>query len=314
MKKILSSLVLASAVMVGLFSSCVPEDIETTFETKPATATITVTVLEGETLSDITASSTITAASSLLGANVVVNGNQVVLTGNKPIVAQTINVTATASIEGVSKSSPTASVAILPCRAGGVSTYAVTLIITPAGHSYSYEWTKREDKGTTPAQFIPKGKSIDIDGHNWSSNESQYLLHTSVKYDDYHGIEGGSHSVVAGTTKEDASNVKMFADGLAKKNVYRVPSYIEIGISAFSIYTVFADHVRYTDFYDILRENDETHVKTKVGEVQVNSVATVAWYEEKALPGHEGHYEEGHGHSDVHGYSSNAGGGIFFAE
>ncbi|MBQ0025365.1 MAG: DUF3869 domain-containing protein [Bacteroidales bacterium] len=313
MKKIFSSLVLAFAVLAGLFSSCNPEEIETTFEANPATATITVTVLEGETLVDITSSSTINAASNLLGADLKVNGNKIILTGNKAIVAQKITVNASATVEGAVKSAPAAEVSITPVLAGGISTYAVTMIILPADHDYSYKFIKSEVVDEELGQFTPKGTGHDHEGQIWAYNESEFVLDAVVKYDDIHGIEGSTYSFVGIPTLEAQDAVKAFAAGLGKENLYNVPSYIEFKVSAFSMYTVYGLHIWEDDYYDVIRKNAETSVETKVGEIIVTRVSTNAWKAEKALPGHEGHYHPGHGHQDVHGYSSNAGGGIFFA-
>ena len=51
-----------------------------------------------------------------------------------------------------------------------------------------------------------------------------------------------------------------------------------------------------------------------IGEITVHSVEYDSIQaEEAAIPGHEGHYHQGHGHEHGHG-AENAGGGIIWAD
>lgn len=316
MKKFFSCLAIASLAFVGVLSSCQPEEIETTINPNSAEAFISVTVFNAFTAEDITAFSSITAASNLLGADVKVNNSQVVLTGNKEIVEQTITITASTTWAGETYSSSPVAVKINPLPAGGKAYYAATLIIgVPT--EYSYREIKRELSEEVPGEFKPThSESIAHDGHVYARNDTEYLLKTDVKFPRKDGTMNIIKPVeyAPDATEEEKTMVDTYAQLLDIPVIEETEETLPLTISAFSMYSVYAYHNYYTVQYGIYHKTVATGEDKLIGKINRKEITTSAYYEEKALPGHEAQYHYGHGHEDIHGYSSLAGGGIIWSD
>ena len=165
-------------------------------------------------------------------------------------------------------------------------------------HDYSHELTHDYGHSHVPG--------------NWLYNETEFILETTVEYDKMFGTQ--KHDVDCGKaeTSADLAMVLYFAEALQTPWVCE-KDILNVRVSAYARYSAFGTKITTTLVYDVLRvESDKDDVV--VGTITLTNIATKAEYCEAAIPGHEGHYHFGHGHDDIHGYSSNAGGGIIFAE
>ena len=324
MKKFFKSLAIASIAMVGmLVSSCQVDDIVTAFEPNAATATILVRVYDQATGYDVTAASQITTSSS---------GNQVLedkgydeskeahvfeLKGNKALSAQTVTVSATYKDDTATDQVDVR--AILP---GGHAKYMSYVFVaehpgpTPEV-SYSMEFLGREEVETVVGTFSPRNhEGHSHDGSVWAYNETEFMLNVKFNWSSQYGVV----EVAPMFTPDMKDDEQIIVQGFLST----IPTYyeefdeeIEFPISAFSMYTLIGSKTLSVKNYEVVRY--ETVGETVLPPV---TIATVAVYDvmtqvepqEAAIPGHEGHYHYGHGHDDVHGYSSNAGGGIVWGD
>ena len=148
----------------------------------------------------------------------------------------------------------------------------------------------------------------------WLYNETEFILETTIDYTDIRGIVKREITYAAYATDDDKSKVNQLAAPYAENSI-ETPKILNVKVSAFAMYSAYATKITTIDTYDVTRVvNGDTVNAVSVGTVKVHTVATTAEYCEAAMPGHEGHYVHGHGHADEHGYSSNAGGGIVWAE
>lgn len=165
-------------------------------------------------------------------------------------------------------------------------------------HDYSHEYT--HDYGHS-----------HVSGY-WMYNETEFILNTYVRYDKQFGTKGQECDMSEAHTPADVAMVLYYAEALQTPWTFE-EEILDVTVSAFARYSAFGTKITTTLVYDVMRVEDGKD-DVVVGTITLTNVATQAEYCEAAMPGHEGHYHYGHGHDDIHGYSSNAGGGIIFAE
>lgn len=146
---------------------------------------------------------------------------------------------------------------------------------------------------------------------NWLYNETEFILETTVEYDKMFGTKGVAYDLSKAETSADKAVVKYYGEALKTPWVV-TKEILDIKVSAFARYSAFGTKITTTLVYDVKR--DVAGDDVVVGTITLTNIATQAEYVEASIPGHEGHYHYGHGHADEHGYSSNAGGGILWAE
>lgn len=322
MKTFFKSLAFASAALAGfLMTSCNPEEINTTFEPTAAEATITVTVLDAVTGDDVTSSSTIAASSTSSNA-ISVSGNVVTITGNKKIEKQVVTITATNA--GVT--STPASVPVNSLLEGGQAEYVALCLVGSPVVADSYTCEKEGEPVESvvkTSQFNPthvQGHSHDYShattGHGegmgvWAYNESEFVLESTITYPSYKGIEVRNIKFEDACVETEKAIVTTLAEPY-NEGIDETEKKLDIKVSAWAMYSAWGTVCESSQKYVVKRITDGKEVA--IATFDVVSTSTSAEYVEAAMPGHDGHYTHGHGHSDVHGASNNAGGGIVWAD
>lgn len=293
MKTIFSKLALASIAMVGLFSSCVVDDIQTTFDLNPAECTINTHVVYALTGEDITAQTTITpGASYKLTAN-----------SHKGIDPQAVTINA--QFKNLTPQSQTVNVAAL--AAGAVATYDVYFFFGSEG---DLEWicNKVGSDDTTDIDFLTNSHFAHADGEEgWLYNDTEFIYDATVQYQ---MVKGGK---VTFWEPEDNDHVIALKDGI-EAGAPEVKTIEEetFQVSAWAMYSAWVEHTTSIDNYEVIEKNTVMGTEKKIGSFDFQYVSSCVFdHAEKENPGHAGHYVPGHGHG--HG-SENAGGGIIWAD
>ena len=316
MKKVLSS-VIACVAMIGLLSSCVEEQIKTTFEVDAAEATITVTVVNLGTSADVTSEATITTSAGS------VSGNQIIIVGNNSISQTTVNVTASYVAPSGETYKATEPVTVNALRAGGEAYYSV--IINVGEYTPIDEYTiKTVDVIDIPAidDVVYFDKAVIKEGEkHWAHNESEYLLRGTVTYQIKYGKEVIEDGYRAQGWEEKVD--KMVEDFEESISVTTETKTKEITVSAWSYYTAWVTLTTTTwmkEFYAVDKMGNET----LIGDTRYFDYTSEFGQDEMASPSHASHYVAGHGvdddpHGHGHGHSSghggdNAGGGIVLGD
>lgn len=296
-----------------------PEPVKT-----PAVAKIHVTVVDGTLQKDVTKESTIDA--EFVGEepkeSLKKEGNVIIVTAGESLELKNVDILIKATykefegetyveitevLEGV-EADYTATIIIknpakyIPVKVSDevVDVKVGTLISTHGLHTYTHDYSH-----ATTGHGHGTGE--------WLYNESEFILETTIDYENEYGTIGASTEFAPGHTAADMKMVMYYEEALYGKKAVKEPAQLQITVSAFAMYSAFCTKTYTTTTYDIIRrESGKDDVLA--GTVKVLTVSTQAEYCEAAIPGHEGHYVHGHGHDDIHGYSSNAGGGIIFAE
>lgn len=309
MKKLLSS-VLACVAILGL-SSCVQEDIETTFEVGSAKAIINVGVLDLGSESDVTAQSTITSPYG--------NGNVITITGNKNIPATNVTITAKYVAPSGKAYTSTYTLPINALRAGGTATYMVVIPvgeITPLG-DYTFKFSDPYQEETyKDTSWLDKVQHniVHYDGQRWVENASEFILRGTVDWKSKNGLEIIADHCACDTFEEKFDTV---LDVISKISpVTETDEVKDIEVSAWAAYTAYQVVFTEEKTFDFIAVDIEGY-ETLVGTFTTWSYSTECSYEEWASPNHASHYNYGHGVDDPaisHGGAHNAGGGIVIAD
>ena len=280
----------AVVALVGslLFTSCEKEDLNATFTTEPAKATINVNVVEfpsGAAVSGVTISADKGEVSGMVvtlkaGAD-----------GSIPAQDVAISATAPAGYEAIQS----VTVHVNAVKAGGVATYNATLVavktVTPEEPDQIVIEGVREVGAPRVSELL--NPTHNHAGKSWWENANDYILITKVSYKLYNQQEA------AGEVKD--VDVTEFIKSLNYNDTK--DSVLEMKISAWSIYRAWFEVYPVTTTYTISYKNS----KEVLGTIKADALnGTAAQYEEMAHPSHAHAYQHGHGH----GASENAGGGI----
>ena len=280
----------AVVALVGslLFTSCEKEDLNATFTTEPAKATINVNVVEfpsGAAVSGVTISADKGEVSGMVvtlkaGAD-----------GSIPAQDVAISATAPAGYEAIQS----VTVHVNAVKAGGVATYNATLVavktVTPEEPVQIVIEGVREVGAPRVSELL--NPTHNHAGKSWWENANDYILITKVSYKLYNQQEA------AGEVKD--VDVTEFIKSLNYNDTK--DSVLEMKISAWSIYRAWFEVYPVTTTYTISYKNS----KEVLGTIKADALnGTAAQYEEMAHPSHAHAYQHGHGH----GASENAGGGI----
>lgn len=310
-----------------------PEPVE-----NPAELLIHVTVIDDRTGEDVTDKSIILAMSDSPSFGGCSTGAGLVTIIHKPgqKTFEAMDITLTADYEEYSDEMTLSFPAIAVNEV--VETYVTFHLATPEDPeiSYNYEFQGFGEPITVVGYFNPThfaGHAHDyshaVVGHghgegNWAYNESEFILTGEVEYTNEYGTFGENpayapyNAVLQYTTEctepeqETANN---FFSLLAADTYVSEPAVLEIKVSAWAMFTVYATKTYVPAYYTIVRAEKGKALVT-IANATVYSVTTNAEYCEAAVPGHDGHYSPGHGHdSHDHGHgSNNAGGGIIWAD
>ena len=293
MKKFFSLLALAGALV-----ACTPEEIPTYFEVKNAKAEINVEVIELYTAQPI--SSAITASAGT------VSGNVVTLEGSPRLSAQ--DVTVSTVYDGKTYSQV---VKVSDLLAGGEAKYSVRLVVGAVPGEYEFDKDVTKLVTTVEIGYLDYTHgSHSHNGEPWAYNMSEFILDMECPYEIVSGQEVTDVKYLSEDTMFKA-NVDKFADALDGV-IETVKDKYEFKVSAWAMYKVSQTRS--------ISDRTETVYAIKgneaiaIGEITVHSVEYDSIQaEEAAIPGHEGHYHQGHGHEHGHG-AENAGGGIIWAD
>ena len=293
MKKFFSLLALAGALV-----ACTPEEIPTYFEVKNAKAEINVEVIELYTAQPI--SSAITASAGT------VSGSVVTLEGSPRLSAQ--DVTVSTVYDGKTYSQV---VKVSDLLAGGEAKYSVRLVVGAVPGEYEFDTDVTKLVTTVEIGYLDYTHgSHSHNGEPWAYNMSEFILDMECPYEIVSGQEVTDVKYLSEDTMFKA-NVDKFADALDGV-IETVKDKYEFKVSAWAMYKVSQTRS--------ISDRTETVYAIKgneaiaIGEITVDSVEYDSIQaEEAAIPGHEGHYHQGHGHEHGHG-AENAGGGIIWAD
>ena len=293
MKKFFSLLALAGALV-----ACTPEEIPTYFEVKNAKAEINVEVIELYTAQPI--SSAITASAGT------VSGSVVTLEGSPRLSAQ--DVTVSTVYDGKTYSQV---VKVSDLLAGGEAKYSVRLVVGAVPGEYEFDTDVTKLVTTVEIGYLDYTHgSHSHNGEPWAYNMSEFILDMECPYEIVSGQEVTDVKYLSEDTMFKA-NVDKFADALDGV-IETVKDKYEFKVSAWAMYKVSQTRS--------ISDRTETVYAIKgneaiaIGEITVHSVEYDSIQaEEAAIPGHEGHYHQGHGHEHGH-CAENAGGGIIWAD
>lgn len=296
-----------------------PEPVKT-----PAVAKIHVTVVDGTLQKDVTDGSEIKA--EFIGESpkesLKTVGNVVTVTAGESLELKNVGVLITAKYQEFEGETEFEITEVLE---GVVADYTATIIIKNPAKYFPEKVSEEVTKVDVGTFFSTHGLhtythdySHATTGHGhgtgeWLYNESEFILNTTVDFENEYGTIGTSTKFASGCTATDMKMVVYYGEALYGKQAVKEPAQLKIKVSAFAMYSAFCTKTHTSTTYNIIRR-EEGKDDVLVGTVKVLTIATQAEYCEAAIPGHDGHYHYGHGHDDVHGYSSNAGGGIIFAE
>lgn len=287
-----------------------------------AVATIIVNAYDCTLAKDVTAEANIRATlpAGSKATVTVVDHNKVVITGEAGQIIDAQEISVVATYGQVSKEK----LIVLPEIACGVEVeQAVTIEFNPLP-AYYLEFEKEVtsvEVGTFYSTHNQHTYTHDYThdyGHGhvsgeWMYNETEFILETTVSYTDEFGTVETVVKYAEGASAADKAKVDYIAAGYPV-TVQSVPATLNITVSAFAMYSAFGTKTTTETTYAVIR-SEEDKDPVIVGYITVVSVSTNAEYCEAAIPGHEGHYTHGHGNThDIHGYSSNAGGGIIFGD
>jgi len=314
MTNVCGKLIIASVALAGLFSSCVEEGTNTSFEVGEAVANITITVVEKGTGNDITSASTL---SYTKGAYTIEQGaaaNKFILKGNKAIEATAVAFQASWKDKYNDTYTGSCIVSIPSILAGGKGDFVGTIIIegkTEPASDFDYSFEQTIGETTTAVGYLEK-TAHDYMDKKWVANDSQYLLEGTADYTNVTGTYALLTFYVPTADADDKAYVDSFKAGIPELPE-QTPAKFDFKVSAYAYYNVFVTYVTTSAMYTCFKTNKYTKVKTEIGYVLLGTTGTTVQYEEVAMPQHAGHYIYGHGH-DTHGQGGNAGGGIIVAE
>lgn len=279
LKGLAAKLALAVVAFGAVLTSCTKEEFNVEYKPNNAQIVFNVTVIDAATNAVVT-------GATLSGADAIV--------GNPDIAAGSTTITATAN--GVSGST-TINYPAVP--AGNVATFSAIVMLSP---EFELETVEVE----ILSEEIIEGEGEqghEFDGYLWNQNASDYFVKFTPSWSLEREGEIADVKILVGSVAlgeyiaalED--NLTLTHDG----------SY-ETWISAWAIYRGQLTVTTAKQYVSILsKATDEVVAGLEV----INPLYKVEYETiEKAIPGHEGHYHAGHGH----GESSNAGGGISWAE
>ncbi|GAB6869389.1 DUF3869 domain-containing protein [Bacteroides rodentium] len=284
----------AVVALVGslLFTSCEKEDLNATFTTEPAKATINVNVVEfpsGTALSGV----------AIAADKGEVSGMTVTLKAgaDNSIAAQDVVISATAPAGYEAIQSVTVHVNAL--KAGGVATYNATLVAvkTATPEDPDQVVITSEVKNSVVIKEMENFTHTHA-GYNWLENANDYMLVTKIHYKSYNEQTAAPEGEVKDV------DVTGFVEGLKYNNT--TPAELEIKISAWSIYRAWSEAYQTNTTYTISYKNSGE----VLGVIKAEGLnGGGAQYEEMAHPSHSHAYQHGHGHG-----AENAGGGIIIAD
>lgn len=317
MKKVFAFLAVAAALV-----ACKPENLDTTFEVKPAVATIEVKCVD--VVSGEVKTPTLTSTAG------VVSGSTVTITGNPTIAEQ--DVTVTAAYEGKTYSS---TVKVDALRANGKGYYTTLILLgTSYAKDFEYELVAGEwEKGQSKvfSNFTPYNHAAHVqhsythDGHvfdSWARNDSEWMLEAKFDYPVLLSLH--SYTMIP-VTKDAADHVNIISSYEKAfklipwdKLSYEGTDVFETKISAYCLYLGYVYRRIDRLPYDlVVTSKKDSSLKATIATfyVTANHTSDVNILEIADPAGH-GHYVPGHGHVDAHGHGldNNAGGGIVFAD
>lgn len=279
LKGLAAKLALAVVALGAVLTSCTKEEFNIEFKPNNAQIVFNVTVIDAATNSVVTGAA--------------LSGNDAIV-GNPGIAAGTATITA--SYNGVSGST-TINYPAVP--AGSVATYSTIIML-------SAEFEMENLGEEIIKQEILEGEGEhghDFDGHLWNQNASDYYVKFTPSWSLEREMEITDSEIFVGSVAL-TDFIGAIEDNLT---VTHDGSY-ETWISAWAIYRaqLTITHAKYAIAITSKATGE------LVGGLEITNPLYKVEYTtiEKAIPGHEGHYHYGHGHGD----SSNAGGGITWAE
>ena len=287
----------------------------------PAVAKINVTSFDA-LLGEVVTAQINAQLSQGSDATAVVIDSLVTITGGSKTIIEAQDVIISATYQNVTKSD---TLAISAVEEAAVAEYAVNFVFNKAEYFINQvgEPLEEIEVGTFTSNHGSHTYTHDYShaslghGHGtgeWLYNETEFKLETTIDYLEVTGIVKREIIYADGINAQDKINVDELAIPYAENKV-ETPMQLNVEVSAFAMYSAYATKVTKIYTYEVTRVlNGETDKAVVVGTIKVYTVATSAEYCEAAMPGHAGHYAHGHGHADEHGYSSNAGGGIIWAE
>lgn len=277
----------AVVALVGslLFTSCEKEDLNATFTTEPAKATINVNVVEypaGTAVSGVTISAD---KGEVSGMVVTLKAG-----ADNSIAAQDVVISATAPAGYEAIQSVT--VHVNAVKAGGVATYNATLVaVKTAAPGEDQVVITSERVDGTPLVSELLNPTHEHANKSWWENANDYILITKVSYKLYNQQ----------TATGEVKNVEGFIESLNYD--YTKDAVLDMKISAWSIYRAWFEVYPVNTTYTVKYKNSGE----VLGTIEAKALnGTAAQYEEMAHPSHAHAYQHGHGH----GASENAGGGI----
>lgn len=279
LKGLSAKLALAVVAFGAVLASCTKEEFNVEYKANNAQIYFNPTVIDAAT-NTVVVGATFTGAETIIGTPNIAAGSA----------------TITATINEVSGST-TVAYAALP--AGSIVTYSPVILL-----SSEFDLVKVSSKVTGTETIVGQGEHGHThDGLNWNYNASDYF----AKFTPSWNITRENKVI---KTEIFASSINLNTYINALNQSVHVKGEVEepFMISAWGMYradlTITSEDVT----YNVISKATEGVVATIV--VNEPVATAVCKLVEKAIPGHAGHYHEGHGH----GENTNAGGGIVWGE
>lgn len=297
LKGVCAKLALAVVAFGAMVTSCTKEEFNVTYKPNNAKVIFQPTVIDAASNTVVT-----NATFSYTGNEAVVNG---VIEGKEGNSIAAGSVVIEATVDGITGKTT----ANYPeVAAGSVVTCSPIIVL-----SFEFE-LKQDGEGEVKEQEIIEGNGVQghsHNGYNWNYNMSEYFAEYTASW------EGEFTLTAEATTTTSSAALNAFIAGAIApfNNGEKVEIATErtFKASAWSMYRADAIISALETNYNVISKDSNSTVATiKVtGEPKVE----IKHVEDK-IPGHESHYQLGHGHDghDGHGGNANAGGGITWAE
>lgn len=280
----LKGLAMAVVACGAMFTSCTEEDFNV--EVTPNNAKIYFNPTVIDPIANATVEATITGAETI--------------TGTPSIAAGSVTITA----KTANGSTGSVTVNYDAVEAGNTATYSPIIYLSGDLFTLVQKGKAVAGASETINGNVTAPSHVAHDKSQWLWNKSDYTMKFKAEWD-----ETATAKYTITETFENSTQLQAYVKGLSTKFTAKgSETFVIAPWEAFSTeYTI----TEATITYNVVSVENNDFIVAEVEVVNPIYKVEVA-AKRQAIPGHEGHWHNGHAHS--HGESTNAGGGIGWAE